>query len=122
MSNPTQHSVSVETATSGAATAYTTEVISGQIQAIKYTKPGSSPLASTADFTITTEGTGQNLWVDTNINATETVYPVVAANIAGSGAASSLTEVGVYAAQERVKIVIAQGGDTKSGTFTIISV
>jgi hypothetical protein len=120
MGNKKRQSVTVTTATGGGATEYSA-VVQGTIRAIKYTKDGTAPLASTADFTITTEETGQNLWVDLNVNATETVYPVVPANIASSGAASTLTEVPVYADYERVKIVVAQGGNTKIGTFTIVS-
>lgn len=119
MAFPESHTVDVTTSTGGAATAYT-PVVRGRIAAIKYTKDGTSPLASTADFTITTEDTGQNLWVDTNINATEVVYPVIAANLGGTGGASSLTEVPVYAAGERVKIVVAQGGNTKVGEFKVV--
>lgn len=116
---PLATSVTVTTSTGGVGTGYVGPY-SKRVHAIKYTKPTGSPLASTADFTITTEDTGQNLWVDSNINATETVYPVLAANLGGTGAASTLTEVPVVACNERVKIAIAQGGNTKVGTFTVI--
>lgn len=114
-----KHTVDVTTATGGGATAYT-PVVKGRIASIRYIKDGTAPLASTSDFTITTEDSGQNLWVDTNINATENVYPVVAANLAGTGAASSITEAPIYAAGERVKIVVAQGGNTKVGRFIVV--
>ena len=119
MSYAESHTVEVTTATGGDATAYT-PVVTGRISAVKYTKATGTPFASTADFTITTDDTGQNVWVDSNINATETVYPVQIANLASTGAASTLTEVPVYAAGERVKITIAQGGNTTNGTFTVV--
>lgn len=114
-----RHTVAVTTATGGGVTAYS-PVVTGRIAAIRYIKDGTAPLASTSDFTITTESTAQNLWVDTNINATENVYPVIAGNIGGTGAASSLVEVPVFAALERVKIVVAQGGNTKVGSFVVV--
>lgn len=117
--SPEYHTVSITTATGGGATAYT-PVVRGRVAAIIYTKDATTPLASTADFTITTEDTGQNLWVDTNVNASEIVYPLIAGNLGGSGVASTITEVPVYAAFERVKIVIAQGGNTKVATFKVL--
>lgn len=114
-----RHTVAVTTATGGTVTAYTPPV-TGRVAMIRYVKDGTNPLASTSDFTITTDQTGQNLWVDSNINATENVYPVIAANLGGTGGASTLTEAPVYAAAERIKIVIAQGGNTKVGTFVVV--
>ena len=119
MSYVEKHTVNVTTATGGGFTGYTPNV-TGRIAAIRYVKDGTAPLASTADFTITTEDSAQNLWVDTNINASENVYPVLAGNIAGTGAASTLSEVPVYAALERIKIVVAQGGNTKLGSITVV--
>ena len=45
--------------------------------------------------------------------------PTTAADLE-SGSASTLTEVGIYAAAERVKIVVANGGDTLAGSFRIV--
>jgi len=114
-----RHVVDVATATGGGVTAYT-PVVTGRIAAIRYVKDGTTPLASTSDFTITTDESAQNLWVDSNINASENVYPVIAGNLAGTGAASVLAEVPVYASRERVKIVVAQGGNTKVGRFIVV--
>lgn len=117
MSNPRYYSTTVTTSTGGAATAYI-PVFSGQIQHLHYAK---DTFASTADITVTTEDTGQAIWSVTNSTASASVYPVAAANLP-SGAASTITEVPIFAANERVKIVVAQGGNTKSGTITIVSV
>lgn len=114
MAFPQSVSVTATTNGSGDATAYT-EVIRGKILAVKYTK---TDYADGVDFTITTETTLRNVWVDTNINATETVVPK---ELNDDTAGADLT--GVYdhirAFQERVKIVVASGGDTKSGLFTV---
>lgn len=109
--------IAVTTAADGSATAYSPAGITGRIHAIVYTK---GDFADGVDFTITLEATGESLWTDTDVNASETVYPVRAANLGGTGAASSLTEVPVIAANDRVKIQIAQGGNAKSGVFQLV--
>lgn len=116
MSYPQRQDVSVTTAADGTATAYSS-VITGIVVAIIYTK---DDFVNGVDFTITAETTGQNLWTDTNINASETVNPIVAANTQ-DGAASTTVFKEICLANERVKIVIAQGGNVTSGTFTVIT-
>lgn len=111
-----RHRIAVTTDGSGAATAYL-PAITGRIHAISYIK-GNYDVG--VDFTITLENTGESLWTDTNVDASEIVYPVQKANLGGTGAASTLTEVPVVAANDRVKIVIAQGGASKSGTFDVV--
>ena len=118
MSYPQAYDVALTTTTGGADTAYS-EVVRGRVAAVKYTKDGTAPLASTADITLTLEDTGQTVATLTNINATTTIYPVAVATL-NSGAASSLSEEPIYAAGERVKAVVAQGGDTKVGTITVV--
>lgn len=111
-----RHDVTVTTASDGTATAYS-PYLTGRVHAISYVK---TDFAVGVDFTITADVSGQSLWTDTNIDASETVRPVLAASIGGTGAASTLTEVPVVLVNERVKIVIAAGGSTKTGTFSII--
>jgi hypothetical protein len=112
-----RHVIAVVTAADGSATAYSEPGITGRIHAICY---GKVDFADGVDFTITLESTGESLWADTNVNASETVYPVQKANLGGTGAPSSILEVPVIAANDRVKIVIAQGGNAKSGVFQVI--
>jgi hypothetical protein len=109
-------SVTIATDENGDGTGYI-EVPHGAIHSIQYTKVD---YADGVDFAITLEATGESLWTDTNVNASEKVYPLVAANLGADGAASSLTEVPIVAANDRIKIVVGSGGDTKSGTFTVI--
>lgn len=123
MSYVERHTVTPVTASDGSATAYS-PVLNGRIHSIQYVKAGSANYADGVDFTITTETTAQNLWVDTNINASETVYPrVPTCDTAGAAslyaAGGEPVEDHFAIAQERVKIVIASGGDTKTGTFYI---
>lgn len=110
-----RHTVALETDASGDATGYTPNV-TGRVHSISYVK---DDYADGVDFTITLESTGESLWTDTNVNASERVYPVAPANIGSTGGASSLTEVPVVAANDRVKIVVAQGGNATGGTFHV---
>lgn len=118
MSYPQTQDIAITTSTGGAATAYSA-VVRGRIAAIKYTKATGSPLASTADITVTLEDSGQTVQTFTNINATAVRYPVAAGSLP-SGAASTITEVPIYAVGERVKAVVAQGGNTKVGTLSVV--
>lgn len=115
MSYVERHTVSITTDSSGDATGYT-PVVTGKIVGVIYTK---TDFADGVDFTITTETTGQGLWTDTNVNASETVYPKQQSD-GPDGAAITGVYQHVYLSHERVKIVVAQGGDTKSGTFDVL--
>ena len=123
MAYPQKVSVTVTTASDGTVTDYT-DAIRGRIVSVIYVK---DDFADGVDFTITTEDTLQDVWVDTDINATETVHPrVIIHDTAGvallyDDAVANLDQVDyIRAVHERIKIVIGSGGDTKSGTFTII--
>lgn len=123
MGNPRRLTATVVTDAAGAATAYLggggTPALNGRVNAIIYTADGTAPYAATVDFTITSEATGQSLWTEINITASKTVYPVAAANL-GTGVASTILQVPIVLAEDRVKIVLAAGGDTKTGTFTLV--
>jgi hypothetical protein len=116
MTYAARHVIDIVTAADGSATAYS-PTVTGKIAAIVYAK---TDFAVGVDFTITLEATGQSLWTDTNIDASETVYPVQKANLGGTGAASTILEVPIIAANDRVKIVIASGGNAKAGRFSVI--
>lgn len=115
MSYAERHQIDVVTDADGDVTAYS-PTVTGRIVSVTYTK---IDFADTVDFTITAEATGQSIWTDTNITATETVVPLQTGSLP-TGAASALTEVPIYLAHDRVKFVIASGGDTKSGTFHVV--
>ena len=116
MSWAERHTIAVTCDASGDATVYS-PTITGRIQSIHYVK---NNFADGVDFTITLEATGESLWTDTNVNAAEKVYPLVAGNLGGTGAASALTEVPIIAANDRVKIVVAAGGNATTGAFRVI--
>lgn len=113
--------VPVVTAADGSATVYS-PYLSGYIQTINYRK---TDFADGVDFTITADATGETLWAEANVNAAIAKAPrqpthsqagVAALYAAGGVAVNDRIALG----RDRVKIVIAQGGDAKSGAFDII--
>lgn len=110
--------VPATTDSGGAATAYTPPVY-GELVSIRYVK---TDYADTADFVITTEDTHVTLWSEEDLTASATRYPRAGAN-ATDGTASLYADLGtaigtkIDISAERIKVVVAQGGDTKSGTF-----
>lgn len=116
-----RHVVTVTTATGGAATAYS-PVVTGRVLAIHYVK---TDFADGVDFTITAEATGETLWTENTVNASASRYPRAALH--GTDGAAALFAAGgtalrepVVLANDRVKIVIAQGGDAKTGAFHVV--
>lgn len=113
--------LTVTTASDGTVVAYSPR-IAGKIHAIHYVK---TDFADGVDFTITAEATGENIWTESNVNASTVRYPRAAthsqagvAALYASGGTGVLEPVAI--ANDRVKISIAQGGNAKSGTFHIL--
>ena len=117
-----RHEVSVTTAADGSAEEYSPHIPYGRVVNVIYDV---GDFAAGVDVAITGEQSGQNIWTESNVNASKTVAPrqpthsqagVAALYAAGGTAVNDLIRV----VGERIKIVIAQGGDTKTGTFTFI--
>ena len=121
MSYAERHTVAMTTAADGSATAYS-PVITGKLSQIRYVK---TDFTDGVDFTITAEATGETLWAELNVNASATRAPRqathdtagVAALYAAGGAAVNDK---IALAKDRVKIVLAAGGNAKTGVFHII--
>jgi hypothetical protein len=115
-----RHVVTLTTNAGGDATGYT-PVVTGRVLAIRYVK---TDYADGIDFTVTLDATGEAVMVGTNVNATATFYPRVGVTDAAGAAATldgtRLLRDAVVAAEDRVKIVVAQGGNTKTGAFHIV--
>ena len=116
-----RHEVTLTTDSSGDATGYT-PVVSGRISAVIYSK---TDFADGVDFTITSDITLQTIWTESNVNASKTVQPQQATHSTAGvaslyAAAGEPVEASVVVANERVKIVVAQGGDTKTGKITVL--
>lgn len=113
--------VTVTTASDGTATAYS-PYLSGFIHAIQYIK---TDYADGVDFTITAEATGETIWTQSDVNAAAVKAPrqathsnvgVAALYASGGTAVNDRIALG----RDRVKIVLAEGGNAKTGKFIII--
>ena len=120
----TRHEVTVTTDASGNATGYT-PAVSGFVHAITYTPPGANALDTGADITVTGE-TGKHAIVTvTNLGTSAVAIYPRAATATTANAASLYAAAGtavndrIPVAGERVKVAIAQGGNTKTGTFHV---
>jgi hypothetical protein len=116
----TRHSVTITTDASGNGTGYTA-VANGLIHAIRYVK---ADYDNGIDFVVTTEASGQAVLTGTDVNASATSYPQAAtASVANAAALYAAGGTAVNAlipvADERIKIVVAQGGNVKTGTFHV---
>jgi hypothetical protein len=121
-----RHEVSITTNSSGAATVYS-PILNGRIYSIQYIK---DDFADGSTFTITlcnqdnTAGSAESLWSESNVNASTQRAPRQPTH-ANDGSASLYASSGepvedyYVACHERVKIVIANGGNAKSGKFYI---
>jgi len=113
--------MTVVTDGAGAATAFS-PYVSGYIEEINYIK---TDYAAGVDFTITAEATGETIWTQVGVNASVVVAPRqathttagVASLYAGGGTAVNTR---IALGRDRVKIVLAQGGATKTGKFIIL--
>lgn len=119
---PRMQVVEVTTDASGNATAYTARAAKGPILSVIYVK---DDFDNGVDFEITTELSGQTVWDEDDVNTSKTVAPRQPTH--GTDGTASLYAGGgepvedfIYAAFERIKIVVASGGNVKSGTFKII--
>jgi len=120
----TRYEVPVQTNASGAATAYTPHV-SGVVRTIRYTPTAATPLDANADVTVTAESSGLSIWSCTNIGAAAVTAHVRAALVSVANAALLHAAGGtpvtdsIPVANERIKVVVAQGDDTKTGHFHV---
>lgn len=115
-----RHSVTITVDASGDGTGYS-PAVSGRITSIQYVK---TDYANGVDFTVTLEATGEAIMIGTDVNASANYYPRVGVTDAAGAAATldgtRLLRDCVIAANDRVKIVVASGGVSKTGTFRIV--
>ncbi len=119
MSYAQRLTVAVTTASDGSATVYSDRIDYGLLSQIRYVK---TDFADGSTFTITAEATGETLWNESAVNASATRAPRqathstvgVASLYAGSGTA---VQDKIALVNDRIKVVIASGGNAKSGTF-----
>jgi hypothetical protein len=113
--------VNVTTAADGSYTGYT-PFLSGKLCAIHYVK---NNFTDGVDFTITAEATGETLWTESNVNAAKVCMPRGATH-SNAGVAALYASGGVAVndlirlSRDRVKIVLASGGNATTGAFIVI--
>lgn len=112
--NYKQQSIPVTVDASGDATVYSTKH-RARIIGIIYTK---DDFANGVDFTITTETSGIGVWTESDVNASKTVYPTLL--VQNDVGVDTTQRDYIPLADERLKIVVASGGNATSGTFTLI--
>lgn len=116
-----RHEVTVVTASDGTATAYS-PILSGKLLSVQYVK---TDYADGVDFTITTDANGQAVWSESDVNAAVTKAPRLAVHtVAGAAALYAAGGVAVLdkiaLGRDRFKIVLAQGGNAKTGKFVFL--
>jgi hypothetical protein len=112
--------VAATTNASGAATVYS-PYLSGYLESIEYVK---TDFADGVDFTITADATGETLWTESNVNAAATKRPRAATHSTAGVAAlyaadGTAVNARIALGRDKVKIVIAEGGNAKTGAFVI---
>lgn len=108
---------------SGAATVYS-ERVSGRVLQLRYVPHTTTPLDTNADLTIMGEDTGVAIATLSNIglSAFTKVPRQPTHGVTGTAlvyAATDAVAEPVYLAGERIKVVVAQGGVSMSGTLHI---
>ncbi len=113
--------VTIVVSAGGAGTGYTGNV-TGRVLAVVYAK---TDYADGIDFVITAEDTGEAILTGTDVNSSQPFYPRVgvhdatgAARLYAAGGTAVAEPVAV--ANGRVKIVVAAGGVSKTGTFHVL--
>jgi hypothetical protein len=120
-------SIALTTDGSGNASGTSTEVVTGRIASVIYTKHGTNPFSNGVDFTVTVESTGESVWAENDVNASAVRAPRqathstagVAALYAAGGAA---VNDHIVVANDRISVAVAQGGAAKQGTITVVIV
>lgn len=122
MSYVERHAIAIATDASGNCTAYS-PVVQGLLHQISYVPDGTNPLATGADLTLTEEDSALPLVTKLNIGtAAFSMAPRQPTHAVADGAALLYAAAGAavavpIAVKGRLKFVIAQGGNTLSGTF-----
>lgn len=121
-----RYALAVTVDASGDATVYSDGPVNGYIRQVRYVPHASTPLDTNADFVLSGETTGVAILTMTNIGTsafqkvpqqpTQDLTAGAAALYAGGGAAVNAP---IAMADERLKLVVAQGGNAKVGTFYV---
>lgn len=121
----TKFEVSVPSASSATAP-FITQPLHGIIDSISYVEPPEAGIAydSGVDFTITNARTGETIWTENNVNASETIRPRPFAQKTDGTVLLYTTgeEVpteGFMLANESLSFALANAGTDKTGVFIV---
>lgn len=99
-----------------------TQRLFGRLVSIHYVK---ADFANGVDFVVTNNRTGETIWSEESVDASATRYPRAATH-STVGAAALYAAAGeavlapIAIGGDQLKIVVADGGDEKSGTVHIL--
>lgn len=115
--------VTITTDGSGDGTGYVATGPGGSVLSIRYVK---TDYANGVDFVVTDDTTGMAILTVADVNASATFHPRAQVHDTADGSVVTMdgtrkrVEPVPVGAAGRVKIVVAQGGATKSGTFHVL--
>lgn len=112
--NPQRIVIPLTTDASGDCIAYS-DSIKGVINTLRYIK---NNFENGVDFTVTMEATGQSIWAESDVNASATRAPRQVTH-SPTGEASDNADAAMVIANDRIKVVVAQGGNVKSGALHV---
>ena len=118
---PKRYDIPITVNADGDATAYT-PVLSGRLAQIHYVK---QDYEDGVDFLITSEATGLILWDEDDVNSAAIRAPrLLICDTAGEaklyGVGLGVYEAQIVLANDRVKIVVASGGDSTTANFHVV--
>ena len=108
-------SVAVTTSALGAAVAYSPQC-NGLVRTVEYVKPTSGGLDAATDIDIIADVGGVVIWTNDDLAASKVIHPLAQAQD-NTGADIAGAYAPICLADERIKITVANGGDTLSGQF-----
>ncbi len=119
-----RHAVTITTDAEGAAEVYT-PAVTGRVLGVRLVIPGSGGLDAGTDLTVTAEATGEAILAVTNQGGSSASYyprqPIHGATGAALEYATGFAQVEpITLVADRVKIVVAQGGNVTTGTAYVI--
>jgi len=115
MGRARSHTLTAVTNGSGAVTAKSPR-LTGTVHSIQYAK---TDYADTVDFAITAADRGETIWTEENVTASKTVHPRATVNdTAGTVIGDVYSDV--VLTDEQVQIAVTNGGDAKTGVFTVV--
>lgn len=116
--------IAVATNGDGVATVYSPRDVTGLVSSIRYVKAVSGGFEDGVDFDVTLERSGAVLWDEDNVDASKTVSPQQpvhsTAGVALTYDDTNPVTTPIYAAEDRIRIAIANGGANRTGTFEVV--